>query len=453
MSNRTFALRRINKDIKEITQNPIEGIGITSLEGNIMQYVINMRLMTGPYEGYCVQLLLIFSDSYPTKPPKILIMPDQAIDGQYHRHVFIDDHSRNLKGHKFKEFCFDLLDNNFMNPSDEKTGWNPSYTISTLLLQVQNFIADPDMEDHIPDLYLIKQLMDSMDNFQTKFKIIDENGNMIEKLHTWKDPFPPMYFKPKEEEKDKDKKNSDIEHKENNEEEKRIQLIKENLTCFMLKVNYIDNPDIILGYPISRKLVKFKKKRRLELYPIPEILTYDGFKEQQSLQPIMAERYFGLNRLKSANNEYYNNWLPIYINEAYYIKNKDRILKSIAEITTIKEFEPQQIFDIFPIMLNSMIIGLYKGKAALSSAFIKCYFQFILLFKKLCQEFQSDYSAHLNNIFNDIKNNDFSVDKHIVPDIGNIFMILLFNKFEINDDNLKKIYNSLFEDFLARQMY
>ena len=100
-----------------------------------------------------------------------------------------------------------------------------------------------------------------------------------------------------------------------------------------------------------------------------------------------------------------------------------------------------------------MIIGLYKGKAALSSAFIKCYFQFILLFKKLCQEFQSNYSAHLNNIFNDIKNNNFSVDKHIVPDIGNIFMILLFNKFEINDDNLKKIYNSLFEDFLARQMY
>ena len=143
----------------------------------------------------------------------------------------------------------------------------------------------------------------------------------------------------------------------------------------------------------------------------------------------------------------------LYINEAYYIKNKDRILKSIAEITTIKEFEPQQIFDIFPIMLNSMIIGLYKGKAALSSAFIKCYFQIILLFKKLCQEFQSDYSAHLNNIFNDIKNNNFSVDKHIVPDIGNIFMILLFNKFEINDDNLKKIYNSLSEDFLARQMY
>ena len=50
------ALRQINQDIKEITQNPIKGNGITSLEGNIMQHVINMRLMTGPYEGYCAQL-------------------------------------------------------------------------------------------------------------------------------------------------------------------------------------------------------------------------------------------------------------------------------------------------------------------------------------------------------------------------------------------------------------
>ena len=407
--------------------------------------------MTGPYEGYCVQLLLIFSDSYPTKPPKILIIPNQAIDEQYHNHIFIDEHSRDKNNLHFKKFCFDLLDNDFMNTSDEKTGWNPSYTISTLLLQVQNFIADPDMGDHVPDNYLIKQLMDSMNDFKTKFKIIDENGNIIEKFHTWKDPYPPMYFKPKEEKKEKDKENSDIKLKKN-EEENRIQLIKENLTCFMLKVNYIDDPNILLGYPISRKFLRFIKKRRLELYPIPEILTYDGFKAQQSLQPHFLEHYHHI-LLKSSNNEYYSNWLPIYINETHYIKNKDRILKSIAEISSKEEFEPKQIFEIFPIILNSMIIGLYKGKAALSSAFIKCYFQIILLFKKLCQEFQSDYSAHLNNIFNDIKNNNFSVDKHIIPDIGNIFMILLFNKLEINNDDLKRIYNSLFEDFLSRQMY
>ena len=448
MSTQILALKRINKDIKEIEQNPIEGIGIVSIEDDPMRYVINMRLMTGPYEGYCVQLLLIFSDTYPTKPPKILIYPNQAIDGNYHHHIFPDGmHDENNL--RFKKFCFDLLDNDFMNTSDEKTGWNPSYSISSLLLQVQNFISDPDMEDHIPDKSLIQELMDSMNNYTKTFTIVDEKGNKIEKVHTWKDPYPPMYFKPKK----NIKKNSNIKPKETK-EDKHLQQIKENLTCFMLKINYIDDPNILLGYPISIKYIRYKSKKRLELYPIPEILTYDGFKTQKSIQSQMVNQfYFNLRNLKSDNNEYYNNWLPIYINEAHYKKNKDRILKSIAEITNNEKFKPEQIFKVFPIMLNSMIIGLYKGKASLSSSFIKCYFQFIILFKKLCQEFPWDYSMYINNIFNDIKNNNFSVNKHIVPDIGNIFMVLLFNKLEINNDILKKIYNALFEDFLARQMF
>ena len=114
-----FALRRINKYIKEITQNPIEGIGIAPIDDDLMRYVINMRLMTGPYEGYCVQLLLIFSDSYPTKPPKILIIPNQAIDEQYHHHIFIDK-NKEENGHYFKKFSFDLLDNDFMETNEKK---------------------------------------------------------------------------------------------------------------------------------------------------------------------------------------------------------------------------------------------------------------------------------------------------------------------------------------------
>ena len=153
MSNRIKALKRINIDIKAINEEPIEGIGIASIGEDLMRYVINMRLMNGPYEGYCVQLLLIFSDTYPTKPPKILIYPNQAIDGSYHHHIFPDD-MRDENNLRFKKFCFDLLDNDFLKTSDEKTGWNPSYTISTLLLQVQNFIADPDMDGHIPSKYL-----------------------------------------------------------------------------------------------------------------------------------------------------------------------------------------------------------------------------------------------------------------------------------------------------------
>ena len=52
MSGRSLALRRINKDMKEINQNPIEGVGICSLDNDPMKYVVNIKLMNGPYKGY-----------------------------------------------------------------------------------------------------------------------------------------------------------------------------------------------------------------------------------------------------------------------------------------------------------------------------------------------------------------------------------------------------------------
>ena len=107
MSNRIKALKRINIDIKAINEAPIEGIGIASIGEDLMRYVINMRLMNGPYEGYCVQLLLIFTDNYPVKPPKILIYPNQAINGEYHHHIF--DNNSHDEYNNFKKYHLLLL--------------------------------------------------------------------------------------------------------------------------------------------------------------------------------------------------------------------------------------------------------------------------------------------------------------------------------------------------------
>jgi hypothetical protein len=128
-------------------------------------------------------------------------------------------------------------------------------------------------------------------------------------------------------------------------------------------------------------------------------------------------------------------------------------LTSIAEIASNVHFNPSQLFQVLPVILNSMIIGMYKVKTTLFSSFIKCYFKYILLFKKLRQEYSVEYSVYLNDIFNQIKDNNYSVNKNIIPDIGNFFIVLLFNKVDINSDALKKIYNELFEDFIIQQMY
>ena len=444
-SGKALAIKRINKDMKEIVKSPIEGIGIVSIDNDPMKYAVNMRLMQGPYEGYCLQLLLTFTDNYPSRPPKILIFPSQGISGEYHHHIF-NDHNG------FKKFCFDLLDNDFMSISEEHTGWNPSYSISSLLLQVQNFIADPDMHGYIPPREKINKLMNSMDNYKKVFKIRDENEE-IEIVHTWRNPYPKMYFK----KFDKSNKNNEIDIKNSNKEnEKKMKIIKENLTCFMLKFNYIEDPDILLGYPIIQKIGLGKKK--IELYPIPEMLTYDGFMSQIGKQDSKLDYYFSTS-FKSANNEYYNYWVPIYIDENHYLKNRTAILNSFSIIKYgprgIKEydFKPEQIFEILPIILNKMIIGMFNGQSAISSSFIRCYFHYILLFKKLSEEFEYEYISYLNHKLNLIHKNRYNVKKSIIPDIGDFLVLLLFCDRNIYNEKMKRMWNSLYEEFLVRQMY
>ena len=59
-----------------------------------------------------------------------------------------------------------------MSTKTENIGWNPSYIISTLLMQLQSFLSDPDLsENSMPKPHQIKELMDSMNNYQRIFKI------------------------------------------------------------------------------------------------------------------------------------------------------------------------------------------------------------------------------------------------------------------------------------------
>ena len=61
-----------------------------------------------------------------------------------------------------------------MSTKDENTGWNPSYTISTFLMQLQIFLSDPDLsENNMPKPYQIEQLFESLINYESIFTIND----------------------------------------------------------------------------------------------------------------------------------------------------------------------------------------------------------------------------------------------------------------------------------------
>ena len=446
MSRRITALKRIANDLKALDDCPLEGIGIASIDEDPFRYVINMELMTGIYEGYKVQLLMTIPEDYPIKPPKILIYPNQTIDSGYHHHIF-----RASSG--YKKFCIDFLDNEFnMDTNAEHTGWNPAYTISSILLQVQNFIGDPDMH-HLPDKAKIERLMNSMNSYERDFMVKEQDKN-VKIHHTWKDPYPKMYYsnEPKNEIKMDVYEERDSRTKET---------IKENLTCYLLRENYIDNPEILLGYPIIQSKSVYGKDK-IELYPIPQLLTYEAYQMQMTSMQVNQSNLINsfyvnnnntANRVKAANNEYFNTWLPIYVDEQHYTKNKTTIFNSIKSIKNEITFKPEQIFDILPIILNKMIIGMFNGKSRISSAFIVCYFQYVLLFKRLCKEYKDEYESYMNKKIGLITMNDYEVNKKIIPDIGDFLMLTFLSNKDMTTPEMKKMKNVLIQEFLIRQVY
>ena len=245
--------------------------------------------------------------------------------------------------------------------------------------------------------------------------------------------------------------------KEKTDEDETIQLIKENLTCSVLKKNYIDDPSIILGYPIVRSSSKYNPNK-IELYPIPEMLSYDGFLSEIDNQQEKLDHYFETN-FKSSGNEAYNCWIPVYINKTHYEKNKAHILNSFSVIKFGPEgkaeydFKPDQIFEILPIVLNKMIIGMFNGKTQISSAFIKSYFQYVLLFKKLCDDYEDENLAFLNKKLALILDNEYKIDKKIIPDIGDFLMILFFCNKDTHEEQMKKMWDCLFEEMIIRTMF
>ena len=442
-TRKVTALKRIANDMKELVKCPLEGIGMASIDNDPMKFVINMELMTGPYEGYKVQLLMTMSNEYPIKPPKMLVFPDQLIGMGFHHHVLQGD-----KG--YMEFCIDLLDNDYLDTNEQLTGWNPAYTISSVLLQVQNFLGDPDMPQ-LPSKSSIEKLMKSMDSYKRTFIVRDEDGER-KVVHTWKDPYPKMYsIKNQMEEEENEAKEK--EHKL----ERKQETIKENLTCYLLRDNYIENSEVLLGYPVINNKSDYGKDK-IELYPIPQLLTYEAYKMQMSgAQPYqnqLIDSYYNTQfQPKSASNEYFNTWLPIYVNENHYSKNRELILNSLKEIKKESEFKPEQVFDILPIILNKMIIGGFNGKSVISSSFINCYFQYVLLFKRLCQDYKAEYETYVNRKISLITMNDYEVNKKIVPDIGDFFMLIYLSNKDMSTKEMKKMKKVLIEELLIRQIY
>ena len=99
---------------------------------------------------------------------------------------------------------------------------------------------------------------------------------------------------------------------------------------------------------------------------------------------------------------------------------------------------------------------MFNNKSSISSSYVICYFQYMLLFQKLFQKYRKPYRKYINNYLDKLLNNNYKEKNDYNDELNKIEKILklLILLFFANEDpsskemqklsnicrNLKKIY-------------
>ncbi|KAJ3046112.1 Ubiquitin-conjugating enzyme E2 2 [Rhizophlyctis rosea] len=120
--------RRLLRDLTELTTNPIDtNISAAPLPENIYEWHANLR---NPDTGFLIHLVLVFPTTYPLNPPKLILTT----------YVPHENVVRTLEGPRV---CLDMLEDGKVKPYE---GWSGSYSVRSVLVQLQAFIFDPAMK-------------------------------------------------------------------------------------------------------------------------------------------------------------------------------------------------------------------------------------------------------------------------------------------------------------------
>ena len=125
-------LKRIQKELIEITENPPYNCSAGVSDDNIYKWIASIiGPENSPYKGGVFKLEINFPDDYPFHPPKI-----RFVTRIYHCNI------NNSGG-----ICLDIL----------KDQWSPALTISKILLSICSLMDDPNPDDplmpEIAELY------------------------------------------------------------------------------------------------------------------------------------------------------------------------------------------------------------------------------------------------------------------------------------------------------------
>jgi ubiquitin-protein ligase len=126
LANQTNAVRRLQKDLKELrdAEVPLVGVSASPLDDSIYTWHANIRGPEGTlYHGGVFHMEIVFPKNYPCSPPTISLFSDIP-----HPNVF----GRTL--------CLDMLQEH--KKGEWYEGWTSAYTVEAILIQLQSFLFE-----------------------------------------------------------------------------------------------------------------------------------------------------------------------------------------------------------------------------------------------------------------------------------------------------------------------
>lgn len=123
-------IKRIFKDLEGMKNFKMKGFGVCiPHESNPFELRANVLIFDENHKETLLHLIIYIPESYPAKPPQVIIAPGQDFNHDNNHYVFLD---HKTGGHTI---CIDLLDQ-----GGKKIGWTPAYTLSTVLMQIKYFL-------------------------------------------------------------------------------------------------------------------------------------------------------------------------------------------------------------------------------------------------------------------------------------------------------------------------
>lgn len=138
------ALRRIQKELSDITHRPIDGLLVQPNDDNLFEWRCSVRAAPdSPYKGGTFHFTLTLPENFPFKAPSVVFTTKI-----YHPGI-------NEEGH----ICVPVL----------RDQWKPSVTLSSVLAIIQEKVNNPSPDDPF-EPEIAAQLKNDHDKFLTTAK-------------------------------------------------------------------------------------------------------------------------------------------------------------------------------------------------------------------------------------------------------------------------------------------